>query len=73
MSADNWSNNAIQFPRLIAEAEAAGLFADNPEGFKALCESMDLEPGEVCEIIDRAQDVYAANVARIICRKTANA
>ncbi len=56
---DNWKNDAIQFARLIAEMEAAGLFpAEDAEGEAALLESMDLAQGELTEIIDRAQAVW---------------
>lgn len=53
MTTRNWNDNSIQFPRLIAEAEAAGAF--KPSIIKAMAESMDLERVEVIELIDRAQ------------------
>lgn len=49
----NWENNSIQFPRLIAELEAAG--AIHSGVIDALCESMDLAPNNIAELIDRAQ------------------
>lgn len=52
---ENWKNDAIQFPRLIAEAQACGGFeATIPE----LAEEMDLTTNEVCEIIERAQRTW---------------
>lgn len=50
--ATTWENNGIQFPRLIAELEAAAAFT--PEVLDALSASMDLEPSEVHELIERA-------------------
>lgn len=50
---DNWKNNSIQFPRLIAELEANGAFTG--EVIDSLCESMDLTPSDVIELVDRAQ------------------
>lgn len=47
-----WEDNGIQFPRLIAELEAAAAFT--PEVLDALASSMDLEPSEVHELIERA-------------------
>jgi hypothetical protein len=55
----NWDNNAIQFPRLIAELEVLGVFdlkqVDNQRVIDSLATSMDLDPSEVYEIVDRAQ------------------
>ena len=48
----NWENNAIQYPRLIAEVQAAGGFS--PSVIRTLRESMDLEHEEVLELVDRA-------------------
>jgi hypothetical protein len=53
MSNANWKRNEIQFPRLIAELEACGAFT--PGTIDDLCDSMDLKPGEVRELIERAQ------------------
>jgi hypothetical protein len=49
----NWLNNNIQFPRLIAELEAAGAFT--PNILSKLCVEMDLTEDEIGEIVDRAQ------------------
>lgn len=48
-----WINNELQFARLIAEAEAEGVWT--PEVIDGIGEQMDLEPNEVCELITRAQ------------------
>lgn len=56
-----WDDNTKQFPRFIAEAEAAGAFT--PEVLSMMAESMDLDADEVCEIIDRAQETWALIVA----------
>lgn len=49
---ENWNNNAIQFPRLIAEIEGQGTFTE--ELMIKLAVEMDLSQLEVAEIIDRA-------------------
>jgi hypothetical protein len=49
----NWQNNAIQFPRLIAELESVGAFP--PNIINALADEMDLSPDEVLELVGRAQ------------------
>lgn len=48
-----WENDAIQFPRLIAELEAAGAFT--ADVMTSLCDSMDLDPSNINELVDRAQ------------------
>jgi len=48
------SNNLIQFARLLCEIEATGDGLD----INALSDSMDLEPAEVCELFDRAHEVW---------------
>lgn len=53
---EKWLNNTLQFPRLIAEAEAAGAFT--PEILEAMATSMDLTVHKVCELIDRAQSEW---------------
>jgi len=50
----NWKNNLIQFSRLLAEAEAVGAIKVTPE----LCETMDLTPGDIHDILNRAQDSW---------------
>lgn len=54
----NWLSNEIQFPRLIAEIEAAGIFT--PENIELLSESMDLSQSQIIEIVDRAQSQWDA-------------
>lgn len=49
----NWYNDAIQFPRFIEEAQAAGAFT--PKVLKQMGESMDLDKGQLEEIMERAQ------------------
>lgn len=48
-----WERDDIQFPRLLAEI--AGTINIDRAAMKALADSMDLEPEEVCELFDRAQ------------------
>ena len=60
-----WEDNSIQFPRLIAEAEAAGLWDNTSDDFRLMCDSMDLDTEEVFEIIERAQTVWDKIVADI--------
>lgn len=49
----SWEDDSIQFPRLIAELEAQGLFSSEVVEF--LAESMDLDSSHVYELVDRAQ------------------
>ena len=53
---ENWQNDAIQFPRLIAELEAAGAFTSPV--LKSVAASMDLKTGDVVALIDRAQGTW---------------
>lgn len=53
MSTRLWNRNDIQFPRLIAELEAAGAFTRSV--MTDLRESMDLTDSDISELIDRAQ------------------
>lgn len=57
---DNWKNDSIQFPRLIAEMEAAGFFTQQHELLSLLCQSMDLDLHQIHEIVDRAQQQWDA-------------
>ena len=52
----NWKNNDIQFPRLLAEMVAAGIPTEAQ--MQEICESMDLLPDQVDDILDRAQEVW---------------
>jgi hypothetical protein len=62
----NWENNAIQFPRLIEEAQAAGAFS--PEVIATMAASMDLSTQEVESLLERARTQWEA-----IKEKTARA
>jgi hypothetical protein len=55
MSQENWENDRIQFPRLLAEIKAVGLTADQSRG---LCLSMDITLDELCELLDRAEEEW---------------
>jgi predicted dinucleotide-utilizing enzyme len=57
-TADNpvWLDDKIQFPRVIAEAEAAGAFT--PDVMEKMAEGMDLMVCDVVDLIDRAQNVW---------------
>ena len=47
-----WKNNAIQFPRMLAEIRAIGLTASQ---YMELNDSMDLSRDEIDEILERAE------------------
>lgn len=49
-----WEDNAIQFPRLLAEIMAT---QDNLDA-DALCEAMDITREELDELFDRAQAAW---------------
>lgn len=49
---ENWKNDSIQFPRLIAELQAVGVF--NNTVIADLKEAMDLTESEIQDLIDRA-------------------
>lgn len=49
-----WENNALQFPRLLAELQGVLCAAD----LKSVAESMDLEPDQVLELFDRAVEEW---------------
>lgn len=53
-SKNNWKNNAIQFPRVIAEILATQPTLD----FFALAHEMDLEMEDLNELLDRAQNEW---------------
>lgn len=50
---NQWKNNRIQFPRLIAEANAAGAFSKRV--MRDMATSMGLTVAEVQELVDRAE------------------
>lgn len=49
-----WDNNELQFARLICELVAN---VDDLH-FEEVCESMDLEPEQLQELFDRADEVW---------------
>lgn len=53
----NWRRNDIQFPRLIAELNAAGVFHDTGL-MEVLSESMDLKEADIMELVDRAESAW---------------
>lgn len=57
---DLWSDDLIQFARLLSEINAT---QDNLD-YEALCESMDLTPGDIVELFDRAGLVFEATKAK---------
>ena len=75
MAQDNtnpkWEDNSIQFPRLIAEAEAAGIWSDacdmhgaGTSALEDMAASMDLDVSEVFELISRAQKEWEQAVVK---------
>lgn len=62
----NWRNDAIQFPRLLAEMMSTIEFTTRQR--EDLCETMDLEWSEVLELFDRADLVWQAVKLRLIVR-----
>lgn len=52
---DHWENDAVQFPRLLAEISAIGL---SGEQVLCLCDSMDLEPTQIKELLTRADEAF---------------
>lgn len=53
MSNAKWGNNAVQFPRLLAE-----IMATQELDMEALAESMDLSIDQVSELFDRADEAW---------------
>ena len=62
----NWKNDAIQFPRLIAEIEVAGGFTESL--ITTLSLEMDLTKEEIILLIDRAQTQWDKIKAKTIPR-----
>ena len=50
---DLWYEDSVQFPRLIAELEYAGVFTD-VKILNKLQESMDLEQKDILSLVNRA-------------------
>lgn len=57
---DRWNDNAIQFPRLLAEIAATVDLS--PEQWGELLASMDIETAELSELFDRAQTAWEEQV-----------
>ena len=51
----NWQNDAIQFPRLLAELRAIGLY---PSQYQELIDASDLSEGQIDELLERAEAVW---------------
>ena len=49
-----WENNTIQFARLLAEIASTVEFTESD--MAELCFNMDLEPADIDELFDRAQE-----------------
>lgn len=60
--ADLWRDNAIQFPRLLAEINAVGL---TDIQINLICESMDVVPDEIGELFERAEAAWERIKARL--------
>lgn len=58
-----WLNDSIQFPRLLAEINSIGLTRGQ---IRDLCASMDLEPPDIYELFDRAENAWTAHKQRHI-------
>ena len=58
-----WQIDEVQFSRLLAEADAAGLFDRRSDEFQAMCDSMDLTSDEVSELLARAQMAWDQSIA----------
>lgn len=57
MSDRVWSNDRIQFPRLLAELRAVGLTREQYAGLEA---SMDLQAEQIDELLERAEAIWQA-------------
>ena len=54
-----WFNDKLQFARLIAECMAQGVFTIDV--VNKLTRAMDLDPGSIFELVDRAQELWDKN------------
>jgi hypothetical protein len=52
---ENWKNDAIQFPRLLAELRAVGLY---PAQYQELIDAMSLSEGEIDALLERAEAAW---------------
>lgn len=55
-----WESNLIQFARLLCEINAT-----QELDFVPLCESTDLNPDEVIQVMDRADEIWEAAKAEV--------
>lgn len=60
MKSSLWDNNLIQFARVIEEAQAAGAFTKEIQD--DMCLSMDLEPEELHDLMERARKIWEESV-----------
>ncbi len=67
-SNENWPNDDIQFPRLLAEVR--GVMTAHM--FRELRESMNLEPAELTELFDRADEIWE-KIKQVTVQQTAQA
>jgi hypothetical protein len=62
-----WQRNDLQYPRLIAEIIATGALDTNLR--TVICDSMDLEPHQLDELLHRAESDWIAIKQTILTRK----
>ena len=55
MGTSPWERDDIQFPRLLAEMYGIKFTSEQE---RHLCESMDLDWNEICEVMERADEVW---------------
>ena len=55
-----WSDNTIQFARLLAEIEYTGALSDR--GIADLCDAMDLEKDDLLSLFDRAREQHESHL-----------
>lgn len=58
-----WEIDEAQFPRLIAELNAAGAITEDVK--QQCCTSMDLTPAEFDELLDRADRAWERSKAKL--------
>lgn len=61
-----WERDDIQFPRLLAEIQGVGLTRTQ---YEALSDSMDLIPGEIDDLLERADSAWQRHKAEWFKRK----
>ena len=74
---NTWQDNSIQFPRLIDEIQASGVFglllSDGSRVIDSIAISMDLDVSHVFELIDRAQHEWDTIKSRTFAPATPEA